>query len=60
MDRALERDSPAFVNRDAESGRRERLQRVDVTFGEEPKRWQLEVRPDASEAQKQRLEKWER
>jgi predicted metalloprotease with PDZ domain len=40
--------------------RRERLQRIELTFGEEPKRWQLEVRPDASETQKQRLEKWER
>jgi predicted metalloprotease with PDZ domain len=40
--------------------RRERLQRVELTFGEEPKRWQLEVRPDASEAQKERMEKWER
>jgi len=40
--------------------RRERLQRVDLTLGEEPKRWPVEVRPDASEAQKQRLEKWER
>jgi predicted metalloprotease with PDZ domain len=40
--------------------RRERLQRIDLTLGEEPKRWQLELRPDATEAQKQHLEKWER
>ena len=38
--------------------RRERLQRIDLTFGEEPKRWQLELRPEATEAQKQHLEKW--
>ena len=40
--------------------RRERLQRVELTLGEEPKRWQLEVRADAGKAQKQRLEKWEK
>jgi predicted metalloprotease with PDZ domain len=39
--------------------RRERLQRIDLTLGEEPKRWQLEMRSDATEAQKQHLEKWQ-
>jgi predicted metalloprotease with PDZ domain len=39
--------------------RRERLERIDLTFGEEPKRWQLELRPDATDAQKQHLEKWQ-
>jgi predicted metalloprotease with PDZ domain len=38
--------------------RREQLMRIDLTFGEEPKKWQLEIRPDASEAQKRRLEAW--
>ena len=39
--------------------RRERLQRIDLTLGEEPERWQLEPRPDASEAQKRHLERWQ-
>ncbi len=38
--------------------RREQLQRFDLTLGEEPKRWQLELRPDATGAQKQNLEEW--
>jgi predicted metalloprotease with PDZ domain len=38
--------------------RREQLTRMGLTFGEEPKRWQLEVRPDATEAQKEHLEAW--
>jgi predicted metalloprotease with PDZ domain len=38
--------------------RREQLIRLDVTFGEEPKKWQLEIRPDATSAQKQHLEAW--
>jgi predicted metalloprotease with PDZ domain len=39
--------------------RRDKLMRIDVTFGEEPqKKWQLEVRPDATGEQKQHLEAW--
>jgi predicted metalloprotease with PDZ domain len=39
--------------------RRDRLERLDVTLGEEERRtWQLEARPDASDAQKQRLAAW--
>ena len=38
--------------------RRELLKRIDVTLGEEPKRWQLELRPEATAAQKQHLEAW--
>jgi predicted metalloprotease with PDZ domain len=39
--------------------RRGRLERVPVTFGEEPpKPWRVSVREDASEEQKQRLEAW--
>ena len=38
--------------------RRELLKRIDVTLGEEPKRWQLEVRPDITVAQKRHLEAW--
>ncbi len=38
--------------------RRDRLARIPLTLGEEPKKWQLEIRPDATEAQKQNLEKW--
>ncbi|MGA7617313.1 MAG: PDZ domain-containing protein [Thermoanaerobaculia bacterium] len=36
--------------------RRERLSRIDVTFGQEPgKNWKLEVRPDTTDAQQQHL-----
>jgi predicted metalloprotease with PDZ domain len=38
--------------------RRDQLIRLDLTFGEEPKKWQLEIRPDATAAQKQHLESW--
>ena len=39
--------------------RRDKLMRIDVTFGEEPpKKWQLEIRPDATPEQKQHLEAW--
>jgi predicted metalloprotease with PDZ domain len=39
--------------------RRDKLMRIDVTFGEEPpKKWQPEIRPDASPEQKQHLEAW--
>ena len=38
--------------------RRERLMRIPLTLGEEPKKWQLEIRTDATEAQKRNLEKW--
>ncbi len=38
--------------------RRDRLMRVPLTLGEEPKKWQLEIRPDATESQKRNLEKW--
>ena len=39
--------------------RRDKLLRIDVTFGEEPpKQWQLEIRADATAEQKQHLEAW--
>jgi predicted metalloprotease with PDZ domain len=39
--------------------RRERLQRLSITFGAEPsKRWQLEVCPDATAEQRVRLAAW--
>jgi predicted metalloprotease with PDZ domain len=39
--------------------RREKLMRVDVALGEEPgKRWQLEVRPDATGEQQRRMADW--
>jgi predicted metalloprotease with PDZ domain len=38
--------------------RRDRLMRVPLTLGEEPKKWQLEIRPDATESQKRNLESW--
>jgi predicted metalloprotease with PDZ domain len=39
--------------------RREKLMRIDVTLGEEPpKKWQLEIRPDASPAQRQQFKAW--
>ncbi|MDP9169759.1 MAG: PDZ domain-containing protein [Acidobacteriota bacterium] len=39
--------------------RRERLVRLDLVLGEQPPaKWQLEVRPDATPAQKQHLEAW--
>jgi predicted metalloprotease with PDZ domain len=38
--------------------RRDRLIRLDLTFGEEPAKWQLEVKTDASSAQKHHIEAW--
>jgi predicted metalloprotease with PDZ domain len=38
--------------------RRDQMLRFDVTLGEEPQRWQLELRPDATEEQKHNLEVW--
>jgi predicted metalloprotease with PDZ domain len=39
--------------------RREKLSRVEVTLTAEPaKQWQLEVRPDATDAQKSHLARW--
>ena len=39
--------------------RRQRVMRREVVFGEEPKKvWQLEVRSDATEAQKEALSSW--
>jgi predicted metalloprotease with PDZ domain len=38
--------------------RREEMMSFPVTLGAEPKAWQLEIRPDSSEAQKQHLDHW--
>jgi predicted metalloprotease with PDZ domain len=38
--------------------RREKLTRVEITFGEAPSAWQLELRPDATAAQKHHLDRW--
>lgn len=38
--------------------RRDVLMRLDLTLGNEPKRWQLEIVPDATDAQKQNLARW--
>lgn len=38
--------------------RREVLLRVAVTLGEEPRRWTLEIRPDATSTQKENLAAW--
>ncbi|HTA41997.1 MAG TPA: PDZ domain-containing protein [Bryobacteraceae bacterium] len=38
--------------------RRDQLMRIPLTLGEEPKKWQLEIRPDANEAQKHNLDAW--
>jgi predicted metalloprotease with PDZ domain len=38
--------------------RRDVLMRLDLTLGNEPQRWQLEILPDASDAQKQNLTRW--
>jgi len=38
--------------------RRDELMRVDLTLGEEPKKWALEIRPDATDAQKRNLDDW--
>jgi predicted metalloprotease with PDZ domain len=38
--------------------RREELKSFPVSLGQEPKKWQLEIRPDASETQTKRLEQW--
>jgi predicted metalloprotease with PDZ domain len=39
--------------------RRDKLKRIELTLGEEPaKKWQLEIRPDATPEQKQHLESW--
>lgn len=39
--------------------RRDQLMRIPLTLGEEPKKWQLEIRPDATESQKRNLESWQ-
>jgi len=38
--------------------RRDVLMRVDLTLGEEPKRWALEVRPDTTDSQRHNLARW--
>jgi predicted metalloprotease with PDZ domain len=38
--------------------RRDVLKRLDLTLGIEPPRWHLEIRPDATDAQKQNLARW--
>jgi predicted metalloprotease with PDZ domain len=39
--------------------RRDKLERIEVTLGDDqPASWQLEVRPDATAEQKQRLDAW--
>jgi predicted metalloprotease with PDZ domain len=38
--------------------RRDKLTTLDMTFGEQPGTWQLEVLPNASSAQKRHLEGW--
>jgi predicted metalloprotease with PDZ domain len=38
--------------------RRDVLMRLDLTLASEPKRWQLEIRPNATDAQKQNLANW--
>jgi predicted metalloprotease with PDZ domain len=38
--------------------RRDQLKRIDLSLSEEPKRLQLELRPDATDEQKRHFEKW--
>jgi len=38
--------------------RRDVLMRIELTLGSEPKRWALEVSPDATDAQKQNFGNW--
>ncbi len=38
--------------------RRDKLTQLELTFGEQPGGWQLELRPDASAAQKRHLDDW--
>ncbi len=38
--------------------RREKLTRIDLTFGEEPGKWQLELKTDATSSQKRHLDDW--
>jgi predicted metalloprotease with PDZ domain len=38
--------------------RREHLMRIELTLDEEAQKWQLEARPDATDAQKKHLESW--
>jgi predicted metalloprotease with PDZ domain len=38
--------------------RRDQLMRVNLTFGTEPAKYQLELKPDASSAQKRHLDDW--
>jgi predicted metalloprotease with PDZ domain len=38
--------------------RRDKLTTLEITFGEAPGTWQLELRPDASAAQKHHLDNW--
>jgi predicted metalloprotease with PDZ domain len=38
--------------------RRDVLMRLDLTLGSELKRWQLEIRPEATDSQKRNLADW--
>src|ERR1019366_4771228 len=38
--------------------RRERLQRIELTFGTEPRQWRLEILPERTDEQKQNLATW--
>lgn len=38
--------------------RRDLLMRVDLTLGEEPRRWTLEIQPDATDTQRRNLAAW--
>lgn len=38
--------------------RRDKLTKLELTFGEQPSTWQLEIRPDATSAQKHHMDDW--
>lgn len=38
--------------------RRDKILRLELTFGEETRKWQLELKPDATAAQKRHLDDW--
>lgn len=40
------------------AARRGRLERFEITVGEQPRKWRLEIRPDATEEQKSRFSAW--
>ncbi len=56
--RVLENYLACATGFDALVARRDRLMRLDLTFGEAPDKWQLELKTEATAAQRQHLDSW--